>query len=283
MASRATWKGMLKLSLVMVPVKMYAATESKARVSFCRLHAKCSGQTENKVWCPTCNAEVEEGGTIKGYEVGPNQHVTFADAELKSIAADDAPMEIVTVTDDPINPAYIDGTAYLVPDGKAHQAFETVRLALGDRVAFATVTLRERDMTVALEAQEHGFLVYKLRSAEQVRTFEDIGTAPVTVTPNKAEVGLAGQLMDQLVGTFSYESYHSPYQGRLQALVKAKVDGTAPPALIMSTAPQVVSLTDALTQSLKLAQVERKTAKLPVKAAKTAKALPIAAKARKRA
>jgi DNA end-binding protein Ku len=281
------WRGHLKLSLVMVPVKLYAASEAKGKVSFHRLHAECKGQTENKIFCPQCAEEIESGDTVKGYEYARGQHVIVTPEELDAVAADSAlPMEITAVTDEPINPAFIDGTYYLVPDDKGYQAFETIRVALGERLALATVVMRDRDLTVALEAQPEGFIVYKLRGAEQVRTFSEVSTK-VNVTPSKAEVGLATQLLDQLSGTFSYESHRDAYNERLKSLIESKLAGVPMPVTALPTTPQMVSLTDALTKSLELAQIAKKpatpdTTKLPAKASKAVK-VPTVGKKRKRA
>jgi DNA end-binding protein Ku len=38
MAARPIWKGQLRLSLVSIPVEMYSATKSGARVSFRQIH-----------------------------------------------------------------------------------------------------------------------------------------------------------------------------------------------------------------------------------------------------
>ena len=43
MASRALWKGQLRLSLVSIPVEIHSATRSGARVSFRQIHGP-SGQ-----------------------------------------------------------------------------------------------------------------------------------------------------------------------------------------------------------------------------------------------
>ena len=38
MASRAVWKGQLRLSLVSIPVELHSATKSGARISFRQIH-----------------------------------------------------------------------------------------------------------------------------------------------------------------------------------------------------------------------------------------------------
>ena len=43
MAARALWKGQLRLSLVSIPVELYSATRSAAKISFRQIH-KPSGK-----------------------------------------------------------------------------------------------------------------------------------------------------------------------------------------------------------------------------------------------
>ena len=40
MASRPVWKGQIRLSLVSIPVEIYAATKSGAQISFRQIHRK---------------------------------------------------------------------------------------------------------------------------------------------------------------------------------------------------------------------------------------------------
>jgi DNA end-binding protein Ku len=153
-----------------------------------------------------------------------------------------------------------------------------VRQALGDRRAMAHIVLRNRATLVALEAQPEGFLVYQLRAAEQVRTFDEVRPIQLTVVPSRADLSLARQLLDSLEGTFSYEDVTDEYTARLKDLLQAKVDGRAP-AMPAAAAPNVASLAEALAQSLKLQQAKQK---FPM-TAKTVKATMPVAQSRKRA
>ncbi|MBE3134052.1 MAG: hypothetical protein IMZ55_11300 [Acidobacteria bacterium] len=277
---RSVWKGSLKISLVMVPCRLYVAEEKTDKVSFHRLHRDCLGRMHSTSWCPTCAKEVPHGGTVRGFEYAKGQHVVVSDEELDALeTAASSVLEVTTVTDEAINPVFIDGTLYLVPEPGAQQAFETVRQALGDRRAMAHVVLRNRATRVALEAQPEGFLVYQLRAAEQVRTFDEVRPIQLTVVPSRADLSLARQLLDSLEGTFSYENVTDEYTARLKDLLQAKVDGRAPAMPAAAAAPNVASLAEALAQSLKLQQAKQK---LPM-TAKTVKATLPGAQSRKRA
>ncbi|MBE3095514.1 MAG: hypothetical protein IMZ44_00110 [Planctomycetes bacterium] len=270
----------MKISLVMVPCRLYVAEEKKEKVSFHRLHRDCLGRMHSTSWCPTCAKEVPHGGTVRGFEYATGQHVVVSDEELDALeTAASSVLEVTTVTDEAINPVFIDNTLYLVPEPGAQQAFETVRQALGDRRAMAHVVLRNRATRVALEAQPEGFLVYQLRAAEQVRTFDEVRPIQLTVVPSRADLSLARQLLDSLEGTFSYENVTDEYTARLKDLLQAKVDGRAPAMPAAAAAPNLASLAEALAQSLKLQQAKQK---LPM-TAKTVKATLPVAQSRKRA
>ncbi len=58
MADRAIWSGAITFGLVTMPVKLYAATESKS-ISFHQIHKKCKTRIQEKRWCPTCERNVE--------------------------------------------------------------------------------------------------------------------------------------------------------------------------------------------------------------------------------
>jgi len=63
MAARATWKGVLKISLVNIPIKVFPATESSGSISFNQLHDACHTRIKQKRWCPQCTREVAQRRT----------------------------------------------------------------------------------------------------------------------------------------------------------------------------------------------------------------------------
>jgi len=75
MILHSNWKGFMKLSLVSVPVKAYAANHSSEKVCLNQLHAKCNNRIKYKKVCP-----------IHG-EVRNDEIVKFDLQELSEIAA----------------------------------------------------------------------------------------------------------------------------------------------------------------------------------------------------
>jgi pimeloyl-ACP methyl ester carboxylesterase len=58
MPVRATWKGVIKLSLITIPIRVFPATNPGSDVSFRQLHRKCKTPIQMKKWCPHCDEEV---------------------------------------------------------------------------------------------------------------------------------------------------------------------------------------------------------------------------------
>lgn len=269
-APRSLWKGVLKFLLVSIPCKLYSASEPKAKISFKRLHGTCTGPTNNKIYCPQCAKDIEHADCVKGYEYGKGQYVTFTDAELDALAADDSnAIEISTITDEALPPRYIDGTMILVPETGGQQSFATVAAALNGRKAVGKIVMRDRSHLVCLTTDPEmpqAFMLYKLRAASQVRDIEAVGHQVLNVVPPANEVALATQLLNSLQGPFSFEDVTDDHAERVKQLLESKLTGTAPVIVTAPAAPKVASLQEALAESLKLAALKKVPAPKPAAA-----------------
>ena len=68
---RASWSGLLRLSLVVVPVKAYPATSTTEAISFNQLHADCGQRIHYHKVCPV-HGKVESEAIVRGYQYAPN-------------------------------------------------------------------------------------------------------------------------------------------------------------------------------------------------------------------
>src|SRR5437660_265031 len=120
---RASWSGLLQLSLVSVPVKAYPAACTSQQVHFNQLHAGCGQRIRYEKHCPV-HGKVEAGAIISGYAYAPEQYVVIDQAELEPLRP---PQERALCLErflDPheLDPALFSGrTLYLAPDGLAAQ------------------------------------------------------------------------------------------------------------------------------------------------------------------
>ena len=65
---RSMWKGAVSFGLVMIPVKLYAATEQKD-IAFRQVHREDGGRIRFRRFCSIEETEVAYEDVAKGYEL----------------------------------------------------------------------------------------------------------------------------------------------------------------------------------------------------------------------
>jgi len=256
MASRSTWKGSIKLSLISIPIRVFPATVS-SDVSFRQLHRKCRTPIPLKRWCPTCEEEVSNDDVVKGYETSKGRFVVVEEEEIAKLRPESTHVidigQIVDATS--IDPIAIERAYYLAPETKAAgAAFAVLRDGFGSRAGVGRLALHGREYLVAVVAREQALVMYTLRTAREMRkpsAIEELGYADVKVKPE--EVKLARQVMQHFDSGADISDLTDHYQEALREMLAAKtpedlvaVEG----AKGAKKGGQVVDLMEALRQSL---------------------------------
>jgi DNA end-binding protein Ku len=254
MAARALWKGALKLSLIGIPIRVFAATDSAGDISFRQIHAKCGNPIQLKKWCPHCEEEVTNDQLAKGYEFQKGQFVIIDPEDIKAVRpVSTHTIEIAQVVEaSRVDPILVEKPYYVAPDNHAAgAAFAVVRDALGDRAAVGKVALHGREYLVALRPRDAGLVMYTLRHGNEVRAIdniEELGFAQANVKPE--ELKLARQVLDSFESETDLGTYHDEYEDALRQMIDAKVAGQEIVAPEEPASPKVVNLMDALRRSL---------------------------------
>src|SRR5262249_1980060 len=82
---RSSWSGLLRISLVAVPVKAYPAVSSTASApQFHLLHAGCGQRIGYQRHCPR-HGTMPADAIERGYEYAPGQHVVVDADELEKL------------------------------------------------------------------------------------------------------------------------------------------------------------------------------------------------------
>ncbi len=84
MSARAVSSATIAFGLVSIPIKLYAATQSKA-LRFHLLHAADRSRLQQHYSCRGCGERVERDQTVKGYEVARDRHVVLTEEELEAL------------------------------------------------------------------------------------------------------------------------------------------------------------------------------------------------------
>ena len=267
---RTIWNGSISFGLVNIPVGLALATAPKARqsdVSFRTLHRECGTPIRNKRWCPTHEREVGADEIVKGWEVAKGEFVLVDDADLEAIAQSDDSRSIdITrfVELGEVDPVYLDRTYYLSP-AQAPAARRPYVLLLeamkqSNMGAVGRFVLRGAEYFCLIRPKGDALALETLFLAEDVRSQAEIEEAVAGTEVKKAELELASQVMQSLVGEFDPSELESDYRRDLRALLEAKLEGPeiAKPEPVAET--PVVDLMDALKRSVAEAQGRKKTA-----------------------
>ena len=118
---RASWSGLLKLSLVAVPIKAYPAAIASQEIHFNQLHAGCGQRIRYEKHCPL-HGKVDAGAIASGYAYAPDQYLVLDETELDKLrpAKDKALALEYFLNPADIDPVLFSGRSlYLLPDGPA--------------------------------------------------------------------------------------------------------------------------------------------------------------------
>jgi DNA end-binding protein Ku len=286
MAARALWKGSLKLSLVAIPIRVFAATDSTGDIAFRQIHQTCGTPIKLKKWCPECDVEVGNDELAKGYEFQKGRYVLIDPDDIKAVRPESTHTISVSqvVEADRLDPVFIEKPYYVAPDSQAAgTAFAVVREALGERAAVGKVALHGREYLVALKPREDGFVMYTLRHGNEVRALDGIDELKFAkATVHADELKLARQILDTFRSDADLSEYHDDYEDALRKMIDAKVAGEQIVAPEEPAAPKVVNLMDALRRSLEEVKAGKPhTRQVKPKPARIAKTPARAKKARK--
>ncbi len=228
--ARAIAGATVSFGLVSIPVKLFAATQASAGVSFNLLHKKCSTRLKQQYICPTDNEIVHRDDMVKGYEFAKDQYVTFTPDELKSLeekatgSIDIA--EFVPLA--AIDPVYFDRPYYLGPEKGGDKAYLLLAEAMREtgRAALARYAARGKQYLVMLRPTQDGraLVLQQLLYADEVRSLADVPLPDGEV--REPELKLAKQLIDQIASeTFDPTQYRDEVRERIQADIEKKVQG----------------------------------------------------------
>ena len=285
---RTTWNGSISFSLVTIPVGLAPATKPSARasdISFRQLHDECKTPIKNRRWCPVHEREVTQEEIVRGWEVAKGQFVIVDDADLEAIERQNTSRSIDIERFVPlgeIDPIYFDRTYFLVPASAeaARRPYVLLLEVLKEEQvgAIGRFVLAGKEKLCLIRPKGDALVLETLFVAEDVYSQAEIDEIADDTTVKKAELDLAKQLVDSLVGEFApAEQLTSEYRQDLRAMLEAKLAGQpiAEPEEI-EEAP-VIDLMDALKKSV----AEAKERKAPEKTAAAKPRAKRAAAARK--
>jgi DNA end-binding protein Ku len=251
---RPSWSGLLRLSLVAVPVRAYPAVGSAAAPGFNQLHAGCGRRIRYEKRCPA-HGPVEAAAVVRGFPYAPDQYVTVEADELERFrpASDKALVLEQCVPAGQVEPTFFAGrTLYLLPDGVgARHPYTVLTAALAECRAWALgrVVLGGHRQLVLVRPLGRLLAVDVLHYPAQVRATAGWEVELPETAVRAEERHLAGQLVAAAAGPPDWARYRDTNAEELRALLEAKVAGRTP-APAEEPAAGMRPLLEALRQSV---------------------------------
>ncbi|OJW73597.1 MAG: Ku protein [Sphingomonadales bacterium 63-6] len=231
MAARAYWQGQIRLALVSIPVEIYPAAKSGAKISFRQIHEP-SGKPISYEKVVQGVGPVDRDDILKGYEISRGNYVLLEDEEIEHVKIESRKtLELVQFVDAAeIDPLYFEKPYYVVPaDDLAEEAYIVLRDALrqAGKVGLGQLSVRGVERLVALKACGKGMLLETLRYADEVREGQSFFRVIGNSKPDAELLELATALIDKRTAPFDADEFHDRYAEALRRLVdkKAKAKG----------------------------------------------------------
>jgi len=226
MAARPTWRGVIKLALVSIPVEIYPATKAGKSIAFHQVHEPSGQRVRYEKVVPGIGP-VDRDKILKGYEVSKGEYVLLDPEEIEKVKLESRKtLELTQFVDlADIDPIYFDKPYYVAPaDDLAEEAFVVMRDALKKtrKVGIGQLAMRGQEYVVSLKPCGRGMVLETLRYADEVHRassyFRDIGDT----RPDADLLELAETLIEKKSGEFDAKEFENRYIDALKKLIAEK-------------------------------------------------------------
>jgi DNA end-binding protein Ku len=261
---RSIWTGAISFGMVVIPVKLYAATEQRD-VAFRQVHRSDGGRIQFRRVCSLDDQEVAYSDVAKGYELPTGDVVVLTDEDLA-----DLPLATAHRIDvlhfapaGQLDPILTNKSYYLEPEPAGVRAYVLFRDALerSGRVAVAKVAIRQREALAGLRVRDGVLTLETLLWPDEVRA-PDFAFLDENVEVRTQELKMAASLIDTMTEDFDPSLYRDAYREALESLVQAKIEGNevvrpAGTGVAPDKGPGPLDLTETLRASVEAAKASR--------------------------
>ncbi len=223
---RSIWSGVISFGMVSIPVKLYAATESKD-ISFHLLHKTDNTRIKMLRWCPTDERALGRDEIVRGYQYARDQYAILTDEDFAKLPLPSKHTIQLSafVPMRKIDPIYYDRSYYLEPDELGLKPFNLLLQALTRRrlVAIAKIAIRSKEQLSCLRPYGGKLLLETMFYPDEIRLTRAQEQRPVQI--DERELEMAFTLIGLLSQPFYPASYRDGYREALMEVIEAKLRG----------------------------------------------------------
>jgi DNA end-binding protein Ku len=258
MAMRALKSTTVQFGMVVMPVKVYPATQDSNTGMFNQIHAVCGSRIKMPKTCPKCNRTVEAGELVKGYSLGKvkggeEKFIIVTDDQLDALPLETAvniavdgfvPMAKIA------DPRWFESCYYLAPEEVAIRPFVMFSKAMEacGTYAVAKVCLKEQKEHLCVVRPFDGMLMLQtLHWANELRDYSELR---VSANISEKELTLAKTLIQAMTKEIDLSAYIDQYRVAVLQLISSIQEGKALPEIVAPKQQSAPDMVDALLASL---------------------------------
>lgn len=254
---RPAWKGLLRFSLVSIPVRAFPARSKNAsHIDLDWLHRDCGERIHYQKVCPV-HGEVTKDEIVSAYKYNKQRYIEIEPEELDQLRTKrDEAINIETfIPADEFDPIYYtDRTYYLLPeDAEAARAYHVFHRAMTERGrhGLAQVVLFRREQMVLIRPYDDLLAMTVLSYQREYQNAGEVAAQLPNSKATGAEMRLALQLIDDSTAKhFDYREYEDGYAEKLHKLIESKAHGHRIKPPEEEEEPGSLNFTDALRKSI---------------------------------
>ena len=256
MPARAYWQGQIRLALVSIPVQVFSATKSAAKISFNQIHAPSGKRIRYEKVAPGVGV-VDPSDIVKGYEVEKGKYVLLTEDEINDVKIEaKRTIDLIQFVDAAeVDSLYFDKPYFVSPedDDTSAEAYVVLRDALKatGKIGIGHIVARGHSSLVALRPYQKGLMIETLRYADEVQKADPFFTDVPDSKPDKELLSLAEELIERKAKPFDPKAFSDPYEAALRELIDAKMENRPPEAIDEpQVGAKVIDLMEALKRSV---------------------------------
>jgi DNA end-binding protein Ku len=258
LGARPVWSGHLRLALVSVPVKLFPATRSGARISFHQVHEPSGKRVRYQKMVPGVGP-VDSEEIVKGYELDKGRYVLLKPEEIDAVKVEaKRTLDLVQFVDAAeIDPIWFDRPYFVVADGElAEEAYTVLRDALRStqRIGLGQFVMRGREYIAALKPSGNGMLLETLRFADELREAAPYFAGVDEQEADEELLGLARELIERKTEPFEPARFEDRYTAALREVIDARASDASAAIEVEEEQPaaggRIIDLVEALKRSV---------------------------------
>jgi DNA end-binding protein Ku len=227
--AKVFWKGVISFGMVVIPVKMYVATEPRT-LNFHLLHKKCLTRPKQVLHCDKDEEYFAMSDTVRGYEYAKDQFIVLDENDFKKVPVKTAHsiniLGFVEARD--IDSIYYQNSHYIEPEDLGAKPFALLKEVLiqTKRIGIAKVTFQRREHLCALKPLNSIMVLHTMYYHDEILDHEEI--KPSLPKLVESELEMATSLVKAMAIPFKPTEYKDEYQEALKEMVEAKLKGVEP-------------------------------------------------------